>query len=131
MDAQPPKPPMPGPVARGLWLAAGLVLTALGLIGAVVPLMPTVVFLILAASAFARSSPRLESWILDHPQFGSYVRDWRKRGAIPLRGKLLAMGGMSGGYAIFFVATAPRVPLALAVAGTMVLVAGWILSRPS
>lgn len=95
------------------------------------PLLPTTIFLILAAACFARSSPKLEARILNHPQFGPFVRDWRERGAIPLRGKLFAVGGMAGGYAAFYFAARPELPLALGVAGVMALIAGWIGTRPS
>lgn len=122
---------MPGRIIRAAWLVIGLVLTALGLIGVVVPLMPTVIFLILAAGAFARSSPRLEAWILDHPRFGHFVRDWRERRAIPLRGKLFSIGGMTGGYTVFLLAARPELPLAMAVGAAMALIAAWIFSRPS
>jgi uncharacterized protein len=123
--------PESGPMMRGIWLVAGVLLAGLGLIGAVVPLLPTTIFLILAAGCFARSSPRLEARILNHPQFGPLVQDWRDRGAIPLRGKLFAIGGMTGGYSVFLLAARPALPLALMVAALMALVAAWILSRPS
>jgi uncharacterized protein len=120
-----------GRMIRGLWLAAGLVLAGLGLIGSVVPLLPTTIFLILAAGCFARSSPALEAKILQHPKFGPLVQDWRDRGAIPVRGKLLAVGGMTGGYTVFVLAARPDLALAIMVAALMALIAAWILSRPS
>lgn len=95
------------------------------------PLLPTTIFLILAAGAFARSSPRLERWILEHPQFGPLVTDWRTRGAIPPRAKLMAIGGMTGGYAVFLLASRPGLPLAILVAAMMAAIAAYILSRPS
>jgi uncharacterized membrane protein YbaN (DUF454 family) len=128
MDGEPPRT---GPVARAIWLGAGLLLSLAGLVGVAVPLLPTTPFLILAAACFARSSPRLEAAILDHPQFGPLVRDWRARGAIPLRAKLFAAGGMAGGFAVFCIAAAPGLPLALGVAAVLALVAAWIFSRPS
>ena len=59
------------------------------------------------------------------------MRNWRDRRAIPLRGKLFAMGGMVGGYAVFTYTARPELPLALGVAATMVLIALWIGTRPS
>ncbi|MFN7398512.1 MAG: YbaN family protein [Sandaracinobacter sp.] len=124
-------PPESRPLMRGIWLALGLVATAAGLIGAVLPLLPTTPFLILAAACFARSSPRLEARILNDPRFGPLVREWRARGAIPPKAKLLAVGGMAGGYTVFLLTSGPETPLALLVAGLMGLVAVWLLSQPS
>lgn len=124
-------PPESRPLMRGIWLAAGLLAASLGIIGALLPLLPTTPFLILAAACFARSSPRLEARILEDPRFGPLVRDWRARGAIPPKAKLLAIGGMTGGYTVFLLATKPSLPLSLLVAALMALVAAWLLSRPS
>ena len=75
---------------RQLYLAAGLVSLALGSIGIILPLLPTVPFVILAAFCFANSSPRLESWLVDHPVFGVHIINWRERRAITRRGKWAA-----------------------------------------
>ncbi len=91
------------PVARGLWLVLGLGFVALGIIGAFLPLMPTTIFLILAAGCFARSSTRLETWLLDHPRFGPGLRAWRASGAISRRGKTAASAGMALGYVFFWI----------------------------
>ena len=63
-------------MTRALYLVLGLGFTGLGIAGAFLPLLPTTVFLILAAGCFARSSPRLEAWILNHKQFGPLVREF-------------------------------------------------------
>jgi uncharacterized membrane protein YbaN (DUF454 family) len=63
---------------------------ALGLIGVVLPLIPTVPFMLLAAFCFARSSERLHGWLLAHPSFGPPILDWQERGAISLQGKRIA-----------------------------------------
>lgn len=92
---------------RALWLALGWFFVILGFIGALVPLMPTTIFLIFATGCFARSSPRLEAWLLDHPRFGRSLRAWRATGAIPRNAKLLAVGGMLLGYFAFWWGVGP------------------------
>ncbi len=78
-------------MTRHLYLAAGFTALALGSIGVILPLLPTVPFVILAAFCFARSSPRLEAWLLDHHVFGDHIRNWRDRRAITKRGKRAAI----------------------------------------
>ena len=69
---------MKRPVYKGL----GFVALGLGAVGAALPIVPTVPFLLLAVYFFARSSPELEQKILDHPHWGPQVQDWRERRAI-------------------------------------------------
>jgi uncharacterized membrane protein YbaN (DUF454 family) len=116
---------------RAAWFAAGVAFIGLAVLGAVLPLLPTTIFVILAAGCFARSSPRLEARILAHPRFGPVVRDWRERGAIPPRGKAFAVGGLLSGTLVFALSAQPGLPLLLAVGAVMALTALWILSRPS
>ncbi len=112
-----------------LWTAFGLVCVALGLAGAVLPLLPTTVFMLLAAYAFARGSPRLRSWLVDHPRFGPPVRRWEETGAISRRHKVYAAGAMAASLAIALAAGLPRTALiiqALCLAGA----AAFVLTRP-
>ncbi|NDR57527.1 YbaN family protein [Aliiruegeria sabulilitoris] len=73
-----------------LWLLAGGTSLALGILGAFLPLLPTVPFILLAAFCFSRSSQRLHDWLLDHALFGPTIADWRENGAISRRSKTLA-----------------------------------------
>jgi len=73
------------------WYTAGFVALALGVVGIAVPLLPTTPLLLLAAFCFARSSPRLEMWLVEHPRLGPPIRDWRAEGAISRRGKVMAL----------------------------------------
>jgi uncharacterized membrane protein YbaN (DUF454 family) len=75
---------------RFLWAALGLLSLGLGLVGVVLPLLPTVPFILLAAFFFARSSERLHNWLLDHPTFGPAINDWQTHGAVSRRGKKMA-----------------------------------------
>ncbi|ENY71603.1 hypothetical protein G114_12328 [Aeromonas diversa CDC 2478-85] len=53
-----------------------------GVIGIVLPLLPTTPFVLLAAALFARSSPRFHAWLLDHRYFGPLILDWQQHRGI-------------------------------------------------
>ena len=82
-------------LARPFWLTLGAVSLILGLIGAFLPVMPTAPFVLLAAYAFGRSSPRLRRWLETHPRFGPSILAWETRGAIARRHKILAVSMMA------------------------------------
>lgn len=115
---------------RLVFVAVGLLMVALGIIGAFLPVMPTTVFLIAAAWCFARSSRRLEAWLLGHPRFGPTLKAWREHGAIPRRAKILACAGMTVGYVWFYIGAKPNLPLALIVAVFMAASAVYVTTRP-
>ena len=62
----------------------------IGFVGVVLPLIPTVPLILLAAFCFARSSTVMHDWLVDHRVFGPSIRNWRENGAISLKGKRLA-----------------------------------------
>lgn len=76
-----------------LWLA-GTVALALGLIGVVLPGLPTTPFVLLAAACYARASPRLHGWLLHHRFLGPMVRDWEQHRSLTRRTKTVAIGSM-------------------------------------
>lgn len=93
---------------RWAFIVAGHVLVALGIIGAFLPVMPTTVFLILAASCYARGSARLHARLLAHPKFGPVLRDWREHRAMSRRAKTIALITIVLSFALSFFA----IPLA-------------------
>ncbi len=113
-----------------LWRAVAVVAMALGLLGVVLPVMPTVPFLIVAAWAASKGWPAFEIWLLNHRLFGPPIVQWRERGAVPRRAKWLStvMMACSGIGMQFF----PAIPLWLRIAVPLVMlaVAVWLWMRP-
>ncbi|MBN9447716.1 MAG: YbaN family protein [Bosea sp.] len=108
---------------------AGCVLTAVGVIGLVLPLMPATIFLLAAAWLFSRSSPRFEAWLLGHPKLGPQVVAWRRTGSIARKTKYIACGSMALSFALVAASDAP--PVALWVTGACLIAAGtYVASRP-
>jgi hypothetical protein len=97
---EPPQAQKGHPLTRPLFFSAGLLLTAIGIINLFIPGLPTTVFLIMAAACFARSSPKLEAWLLNHPRFGPSIVAWRTNGAIPRTIKFVAIGSMAASFVI-------------------------------
>lgn len=69
-------------VKKTLLLACGWVCVALGLLGALLPLLPTTPFLLLASACFMRGSPRLNAWLMAHPTFGPVLHNWHTHRAV-------------------------------------------------
>ena len=112
---------------RLLYKAGGIVALVLAAIGAVLPIMPTVPFLLVAVFCFARSSPELEKRILDHPRWGPQVRDWRERRAIGRKAKIAAIAAMGvGAVFTWFTLGPPYVWISLAI---LVIAGTWIATR--
>ncbi|PJK08034.1 hypothetical protein CO608_09225 [Lysobacteraceae bacterium NML08-0793] len=116
---------------RWLWFTCGWLMLLLAGIGAVLPVMPTTIFLILAVASFARSSPRLEARLLNHPRYGASLRAWKYQRAISRAGKFWACAGIGIGFLIFAFSARPSWPWLLGVAAFMLASASWIATRPS
>jgi uncharacterized membrane protein YbaN (DUF454 family) len=76
---------------RVLYVAAGLGCVGLAYLGAVAPGVPVTPWVLLASYCFARSSPRLERWLLRSPVFGKLLRDWNEHRGIRRPVKVLAV----------------------------------------
>lgn len=75
-------------VLRLLLLASGWILVGLAVLGAILPLLPTTPFLILAATCFYKSSPRFYTWLYANRFFGKYLSDYRERKGVPMQVKI-------------------------------------------
>lgn len=116
-------------MTRYVHLSLGWLCLALGAVGAVLPIMPTTVFIILAAFFFTKGSPRLRQWLLDSPHFGPPIRAWEETGAIPRRIKVLALTMMACGLALSAYFGFSQMVLVVQ-ALCMAAVSAYIVSRP-
>jgi uncharacterized membrane protein YbaN (DUF454 family) len=91
---------------RPLYLIGGLLSLGIGIVGIVLPLIPTTPLILLAAYCFARSSERLHAWLVGHPRLGRYISDFEAGRGIPRRAKILALVMASAAFAYGFVVLA-------------------------
>jgi hypothetical protein len=115
---------------RIVWAFCGILSVCFGALGVFLPLLPTVPFMLLAAFCFARSSPQLHHWLINHPVFGPPIMDWQERGAIARRGKIAATVSVA---AVFGLSIVLGVSLGLLAVQASVLggVLVFIWSRPA
>jgi uncharacterized membrane protein YbaN (DUF454 family) len=111
------------------WKLLAIVFVALGVIGAFLPILPTVPFLIVAAWAASRGWPWLDEKLTSHPRYGAAIVRWRERGAIPRSAKLASTAGMLASAAVLWLVALP-VWVRIAVPAAMACVAFWIWTRP-
>lgn len=82
-------------ITRSLLWLAGAVSLALGIIGIVLPGLPTTPFVLLAALCWAKASPRFHHWLYHHRYFGPMVQNWDEKRAVPRRAKYFAFAMMT------------------------------------
>lgn len=116
-------------IIRALWAAGGAVALALGAVGVVTPVLPTVPFLLLAAFCFARSSSRLHDWLINHRIFGPPIRNWQAHGAIGPKAKRLTTVSVAAAFSVsVFLGIRPA--LLLLQAAILIAVLAFIWTRP-
>ncbi len=100
---------------KPLYFLLGIGSLTVGVIGIFLPLVPTTGPLLIAAFAFARSSERLHSWLMNHPRLGRFIRDFQQGRGIPLPTKILAVVAMTASftYAAGWVLTHPLARIAV------------------
>ena len=75
-------------IRKAVLIFAGTVCVALGVLGMFLPLLPTTVFLLMAAYCYSRSSERFHDWLLNNRLCGSYIRNYKSGQGISMRQKV-------------------------------------------
>ena len=116
---------------RVVYFSLGWFFFALGIIGILLPVMPTTPFMLLALWAFSESSEKFHSWLYHHRLFGPPLQKWHEHRVIPLSAKIISVSFMSASLVyVFLYSTFPIWAKALAV--TILVYGAWfVLVRPS
>lgn len=111
------------------WRTLVVIFITLGIIGAILPGMPTTVFLILAAWAASKGWPQMDACLLNHPKYGPTLRDWRANGTVPRKAKWIASIMMTASGILMLFTSAPFW-VKVFTDTTMLVVAIWLWLRP-
>lgn len=113
---------------KPIWITFGVIFVVVGIIGIILPLMPGLVFFILASFCFTKGSPKLLRMLLSHPQIGPQIMDWKRGKGMRLSTKILAiaMVTLSLTISIFYVIQVEYVKWV--VLFSMLAIDGYILS---
>ena len=116
-------------MARYVALVLAVFFLALAIVGVVLPGVPTVPFLLLAAWFSAKGSDRLHRWLLAHPRFGKMLADWQTQGAVSRRSKMVAVLMMGLSWVVMYRRLESAWGL-VAITAVLVAVAAYLVSRP-
>lgn len=112
------------------WLCLTLSSLVLGLVGTVLPLIPTTPFILLAAWAAPKGSPKIERWLREHRTFGPLLINWREQRAISISAKTVAFVAMLLSWITLY--TLHYSNLFLLVLGALFICIGvFLLTRPT
>ena len=107
-------------VRKAILIFVGTVCVGLGVLGMFLPLLPTTVFLLMAAYCYSRSSERFHTWLLNNKLCGKYIRNYKSGEGISIRQKITTITILwaSIGFSIWMVSAGFWVTLLLLLVAT-------------
>jgi len=116
---------------RVVYFSLGWIFFILGLIGVLLPVVPTTPFMLLALWGFARSSDKFHNWLYTHRFFGPPLQQWNEHRVIPLIAKVMSVSFMSISFVMMMFFSPLILWLKVTIAALMIYGAWFILSKPS
>jgi len=92
---------------RYLWMGLGFMSLGVAYLGVILPGLPYSPFIVFAAYCFAKSSPRLHNWIMNHRIFGKFLNDWNTKRVFPLKLKFFMLASMSVSLILMYTGGVP------------------------
>lgn len=115
---------------RKAYACLAVIFLILGIIGVFLPIMPTTPFVLVAAWAAAKGSPRLHAWLYNHHHLGSVLKAWDTRGAIPKNAKWLACVTMTTSWLFMLFLGIKWVFLGI-IAALFIMILIFVFTRPN
>ena len=112
------------------YIALGWLSFAIGFIGMFLPLLPTVIFWIIAAWLWSRGSPVLMAKVYRNPKYGTQIKAFMLHGVVSRKGKIAAVSSMAISYALFQFFAKPGFNAGIGVAVVLSIIAVWLITRP-
>jgi uncharacterized membrane protein YbaN (DUF454 family) len=114
---------------KALWMTLGFILVGVAYLGVIIPGLPWSTPILGAAYCFAKSSDRFHDWIMNHPKFGPFIKNWSTYRVYPTYAKLLMVFVMSTSLAIIWFTTY-NISVTMYVSGIMAAVVIWASRYP-
>ena len=116
-------------IKKAFWLCLGIILVGVAYLGVLIPGLPWSTPILGATFCFAKSSPRFHAWIMNHPKFGPFIKNWSTYRVYPTAAKYLMVAVMTSSLVVFFL-TVANVKATIYMAITFVLIIGWATRYP-
>jgi len=116
---------------KPVYFATGWIFFFLGIIGVILPVLPTTPFMLLALWAFSKSSDRFHYWLYNHKYFGPLLQQWQQYHVIPLTAKVFAISMMVISFVYLLLYRQLHVSILIAIALVMLYGMRFILTKPS
>jgi len=116
-------------IKKAFWFTLGIILVGVAYLGVLIPGLPWSTPILGATFCFAKSSPRFHAWIMNHPRFGPFIKNWSTYRVYPTAAKYLMVAVMTSSLVVFFL-TVANVKATIFMAITFALIIGWATRYP-